>query len=78
MSYAATMFAGPNIPKHSGVQLMVGSVDEALAFAQQRLRPFKQRQISLHQQQLLRETLALLAYPGTTFLASYNLDVIRG
>lgn len=41
---------------------MVGKVDEALAFAQQRLRPFKQCRSSQHQQ-LLRETLALLAYP---------------
>jgi hypothetical protein len=57
----------------SGLQLMVGSVDEALTFAQQRLRPFKQCRISQHQQQLLRETLALLAYPGTVLPVSYSL-----
>lgn len=37
-------------------------MEEALAFAQQRLRPFKQCRGS-HHQQLLRETLGLLAYP---------------
>lgn len=40
---------------------MVGKVEEALQFAQQRLKPFKQCRSPQHQQ-LLRETLALLAY----------------
>ena len=36
-------------------------MEEALQFAQQRLKPFKQCRSPQHQQ-LLRETLALLAY----------------
>jgi hypothetical protein len=44
------------------MQLMAGNVDEALAFGQQRLGPFKKCRASQHQQQLLHDTLALLAY----------------
>lgn len=42
---------------------MIGNVDDALAFAQKRLRPFKQCSTAQHHQQLLHDTLALLAYP---------------